>query len=252
MGFNTGVWEKVDYTQNNVAIDFYLSKKLNSVILANDASTGDTTLTLESGHGVTTNDYLEFWEEFAFMQVDVTAVDGDTITIDTPLDYGYTTNAVAKRVNIDLNVDGSSTERGFSFQVYNGVTSHLVALAGLMSHSGEGDDGKFGDIVDGLTNSNSIYVGSERKVNKLNKTTHLWTDIRTNGDLRLRSSRFEYSAKGAGGAYATFFDRNFENTNMSHIHLIGKQLDRIFIKVRDNLSTLNKFRVMYKGNIFLK
>lgn len=245
------IWNSVDYTENNIALDAYFSHKLNDVFLTSNTTVGQQVITVEPGHNIVAGDYLEFYDRLHFLQIEVVSVNVNDITLNTPLDntYGPGTTTV-KRVTIDINIDGSVTEKLFCFCGYDPSWRQFLSIRGIITHTAVGDDGVFGDLP-ALTNG--IYIGSERQVTpNLRKITHLWSGLKTNGDIRIRATDFDYSDRAPSGTYGTHFHVDFLKRNVGNILLNGATNDRIFLMIRDNLTTLNSFRIMGSGNIFLK
>jgi len=244
----TSLWKEVEASKKNIAIDFYMSQKLGDVTLASPTSFGNTTVTLEAGHGTQVGEYLEFWEGKNYIQLEVTAVNGNVISLQSPLASTYTTNAVVKRVNIDLNINAAVGLTFFSFINYSPSSIvQLISLRGVIYHATEAHDGLFGDqtaLADGC-----ILASARTFQGELNYT-YLWPTILSNRNIRLHSSMFEYGSAGINNQYYTEFQRDFVEENKANVLLYGSEQDQIFFALRDNLSALSGFRLLFSGNIY--
>ena len=230
--------------QTTELLDLYISEKLNDVTLASVVLSGDETATLVPGHGVVIGDWLEFWEFNFSFQVEVTNVVGDLISMAMPMDIGKTTNAIVRRTNVHMNVDGSGTDVIFSFAPVGDIQYDIVRSIINMSHDSGGDDSKFGNLA-------ALTVGWYTRViiPPLDLRRALW-NIKTNGDLRIRAYDLAYSDKAGPGLHGTSWRRTFGGASKNGVVIrINPHLNvELQIVVRDDLTGLTDFQVVMQGH----
>ena len=223
-------------------LDWQLSENLNAVTLLNNSVVNSETVTLEPGHGVLVGDWLEFFEGRMFLQTEATGVAGDVITIDMPMDQPFTTLAVVNRVNVSMDVDGSTGDITFDF-CPSGDNKYDVTRALLvMTHTSGGDDSLFGNLTS-LTNG--VYF---RKHNGINKNLF---NAKNNGQFRLRAFDLDYSDKAGPGQFSTSVRRSFagQDKNGVVIRIDSTLSDALDAVVRDNLTGLLEFRIVLQGHV---
>ena len=105
--------------QTSPAFDTYFAKALGgSITFLQANSTFDTyTINLTSTTNYSIGDYVGIAEVDKSYFGEVLAVNGTIITLDTPLDSSYTTNAIVFSSTRDLNVDGSNNRQIYSITI---------------------------------------------------------------------------------------------------------------------------------------
>ena len=96
-----------DQTTHNLNLHFV--KNFNQATLSANTNIDDKTITLNAPHYVEIGSSVCIKEDDRYYQGHAISIDGNIITLDTPLDYAYTTAAHVGRGTHNLAVDGSST-----------------------------------------------------------------------------------------------------------------------------------------------
>jgi len=95
--------------QTSDIVDYLLCVQIADLTLSADGSIDDTTISVTDGSGVVDGTYVCIQEDTRAFQAKVLSGGGtNTLTLDTPLDYAFTTSALVANRNPSLNVDGST------------------------------------------------------------------------------------------------------------------------------------------------
>ena len=231
--------------QSTDIVDIFLCRAQNDVTLAANAVIDTNTLTLVAGHGFVADDYICIRENSRFYQARVVSVNVNVITLDLPLDYAFTTAALASRRTINMNVDGSVTPITFFVSPPPGTTWDICRMIITMADNASMDDGKFGGITGGLARGVVFR-----------KKNHLYKNIfaaRNNGDFRSRSFDVQYldASLGPGGLYGFGCRRSFNglDKNGVTIRLSSDTQDEFQCIVQDDLTSLSSLRVVIQGHV---
>lgn len=226
----------------NETLDLYFIKSLNDVTLAANVTIDTYTLTLVNGHGCVAGDILRFKEGTRFMRAIVLTVATNTITIDTPFEYAFTTAASVSRGTYDMNVDGSTTRQIFEVSPSGmPIADHITGITLVIEASTATDDSKFGNLT-ALTNGIVLRVKDGTYKNIFN--------LKTNGAFR-HYGQLEYTDKSGGGNYGVALRQPFTENNGVIVRLDGLTNDSLQIIIQDNLTGLTKFRAKAHGHIVI-
>lgn len=242
----TRVVEPVDVLIQDQAsdiIDYYLCIQLFELELAVDAVIDEYTVQVVDGTSVVNGTYVCMQEgERAFQAQVISGGGTNTLTIDTPLDFSFTTEASVSNRTPQLNVDGSVTPVIATLGPIPCNSWDITRVIMSMTHAASGDDGKFGGIT-ALTNGIVLR--------KSNGDHHTIFNAKTNGELRERMYDVTYNDKAPAGTYGTSTRRSFAgpDKNGVTIRLDGDKGDKLEILIQDDLTTLTSFRVVAQGHL---
>lgn len=230
--------------QSTKIVDFYFKNLVGYVTLASNTTIFSYTVTLTAGHGVTTSNYLTFLEGDNISQFKVLNVATNTITLDSPLDFAYTTSAEIRKTTIGMNVDGSTTPVIFDIAPDQNSKLHINCIVLSLEDNTAMDSGMFGGIT-ALTKGIVI-----RRLNDIN---HNITNIKTNGEFRVRGFNVLYDDKAPSGVYGLCANKCFngQTNNGVTIFLNGETQDKLQIIIQDNLTGLTKFTATAQGHYVL-
>lgn len=232
-------------------IDFLLTEKLTETTFSVAPTIGSSTVTLTDVTGAAPGKYLEIWEGELYTQVEIQSVAVNDVTVFMPIGYPYSTNAYVCICNADMNVNGSVTPVEFSFKppyALGKFTADMFIsrLIYKMTHGVAGDDEKFGGIG-ALTNG--VYFGGRGEifgievfVNELN--------MKANKDLIVFCYDVQYTDRAGGlGTYGTNFRVSFNGQDKHNTAIPCRAVrnEYIFATVRDDLTTLESFRIGVTG-----
>lgn len=224
-------------------IDLYLCRHIADITLASGVGIADYQLTLVAGHGVVVGNILCFKENHRFLQVIVTAVATNLITIDSPFDYAYTTDAL---VYVSEHDAASLAGTQGTPQIYNlsppvGTTWDIVRLLFHIEDSTVMDDGTFGGMT-ALTNGVVLR--------KRDGTYKHILNVKTNGEFAQRAYDREYIAKPpAGTGHSMNVRRTFGGQSKNGVVIRLAPGDYLEVLVQDDITPLDHFHIIAQGHV---
>ena len=230
--------------QTSDIIDYYLRRTEQNLTFNGTQTVGSYDVNFLSVVGIDVGNYIIVQEGSRLFQGQILSILGNTVTLDTPLDFPYTSSADVSEATVDLNVDGSTTPVIFSLEPTQVNQSwDIVRIICTMTHTGSGDDSKFGDITGGLTRGIVLR--------KTNGISHTIFNAKTNGDLRLRMYDLAYSDRAGAGLYGTSLRRTFggQDKNGVTIRLDSNENESFEFVVQDDLTSLESFKCVLQGHI---
>lgn len=250
----TRTWGTVDaYVQDQTTdrISLYLAQVLDTITIQVNTEKNDELITIETtGTVPVVGNFICLQEDGKITQVEITSVSlfvGDVydVGIAIPLDYAYTTEGGCTLQNVNMNVDGSTTPIEFEVTPKAPYTWDITRMIISMIMGSGGDDGEFGDIVDGI--DKGVYFRKDDF-----DTSQNLANIKTNGDLRLEGYDLTYIERSGGlGSYGLASRITFSGQDKSGvvIRLCGNSFDRFEAVVRDDLTSIGSFRVKVQGHV---
>jgi hypothetical protein len=243
-GDGFGAIDVAQQDQTSGTIDLLLFNNSGTFTLAATATVDSNTITVTAGHTIAVGHVVMLLEGARYSQFIVTAVVTNTITLDSPMDYAYTTGATGQNGSPNMGVNGSVTPVIFQIGPLTGQSWDIVRILFVIESSGQPDSTKFGDIGSGLTNGIVLRQKNSANFNQFN--------CKTNGDFAARAYDISYDDR-ASPASDYFFRarRTFGGTSKTGVvlRIKGTDSDKIQIIVQDNLSTLLKMNAVVQGHI---
>lgn len=223
---------------------------LATTALSVDAAPGDWSITLTPGHGfVAAGEQVLIRQGDQYQYAEVVAVAVNVISLDTQVDYVYTTGAATVyRVSYELKVDGSIARQVFATFPPPGLEYDVYGVRANIVSSGSPDDVLFGDIARLLRGVNVHILLAEGLPFSLG-TFH------TNGEFFLGAGTLDYTTKGGGGNFTTRIDAKIREDWGIAIRLRGTVAgalytrDEMRVVVQDNLTGLVSFRMEFYGHV---
>ena len=239
MAMNSNALEQ---NRATLIVDQFLHIHGTELSLTLDTSLGDTVINVAAGHGLSQGSVVGIEENHRWYQGEVVSINVNAITLDSPLDYAYTTGHDIMHIHdTALNVDGSTASVIFHANPPKGVIWDITRIIFLIEDNAAMDTSKFGGIA---AITNGIIV---RKKNDICQNIF---NIKSNGDFALRSYDVEYDSKAPAGLYGircrcTFSGEEKRGTSM---RLYGDIGDQIEVRVQDDLTDLSNFKVVIQGH----
>jgi hypothetical protein len=227
---------------DNPILEYILSTKISSVMLAQNVSRGTFTVTLTPGHGMQIGEYLEIWQAGLWYQGEVSNVNANIITLLKPVYFAFTTSAGCYRTSINMNVNGSVIPVLFTLEPTYDISFDIYSSSVSITDNIEMDDSKFGGISS-LTNG--VLVG---KINpNILHDSYLY-NLKNNGCFNKHSFVCTYTDKAGGGLYGFNAKKDFRTNNGSVPRVKGTTGEAVSIIIRDDLSTLSSFVTVIHGH----
>lgn len=220
-------------------ISVKMCRKLADVSLAVNTAVDNRTVTLAGGHGTVVGNVLCLRQDGRYYQGIVTVVATNVITLNMPLDYAFTTSAVAFRSSDAVNVDGSATPVIFALSPPSGTKWDIYGVSLVMQDDVAMDDGKFGGIT-ALTNGLLFRKKDGDYKNVLFS--------RSNGEFALKGSTTKYNDKAPAGVYGVTIDTRFPDTYGAVLRIDAEMGEEMQLIVQDNLTGLSSFLAVAYGH----
>lgn len=171
------------------------------------------------------------------------AVSGNIVTVDTPIDFNYSSGSVVFPANYHMNVDGSVTPQIFQI----GSTSEeavleldITRVMGYFQDNVAMDDSNFGGLS-ALTNG--VVLRRNDGV-----MTNLW-NAKTNGEISLMTFDFQYTDKAPAGSYGARFRNTYAGPSKHGVTIRLYPGDTLEIIIQDDLTGLEDFIMMAQGHV---
>lgn len=229
-------------------LDLHFVQFITSLVLAADTITNTNTITVESGHGLTTADAGIHIALFntptnTFVSMELVSVLGDVITLDSPLNQVYTVgvSTVAAFLN-NMNVDGSITPQIFTVTSRPGISGNMVAISMQLRDTVPMDFGTFGGLPP-LTN------GCVLRINNGDGTYRNLYNFKSNGDVILMAFSHEFAQNNGGGVRGFDAQIKFggEGNHGAIVQLLDPLSESIEVVVQDDLTGLTLMDWVIQG-----
>jgi len=228
--------------QSSEIIDLYFCRILGTTTVASPITIDAKQVTVASNSGAAQYDCIEISEDGHVFQALVTAISGNNISFNAPTDIAFSTNAVVKFGEWNMNYDGSGATLIYTIMPPAGVKWDICRIIFGMLDDVAMDDGKFGGISP-LTNGLVLRIK-----NGVTKNIFIVSD---NGGLRERSFDVQYIDKAPAGQYGFGCRRTFngQEKNGVVIRLDGDTNDQLQILIQDNLTAITKLACVAQGHL---
>ena len=212
------------------------------------AVTVDTrTFTASPGHNIVIGESIELADlgTETFMQAIVLNVVGDVITIDTPLNFPYSTDDVGVRSILSLMVDGSVTPQIFSILPLPDQLGDMVRVQFTLESDSEMDFSTFGG-------ANALTNGCVLRVNHGDGTYTNIFNFKNNGDIIHQTFDHAFLQPKAGNTTKGFVARLTWGGQSKHgvvVRLDGRLNEALEVVIQDDLTAGNtKFVLVGQGS----
>ena len=241
-GVSQGAVDIHDSDLHHVIISKFFHRKTGvSTTLAVAASIDDVQLTFVDALSFTVGDTLSLDDETEFLAPSITAIVGNVVDIDQPLDSAYLVGDSVEQLVSNMAVDGSTTPVSFKLHSERGETWHIIRMLLGMVHSAAADDGKFGGIA-------SLPKGVVlRYYNAISGEFRTMSNWKNNADLKLEMFDVVYTDKAAGGLFGTNSRLSYKKGAAAVPELAPN--DYLELLIQGNLLALTSFKVKVQGHI---
>lgn len=229
--------------QHSTLVEFFFRQVLNTITLASTVTIDTYTCTLVAGHNVVIGNTLVFKEGSNFFQCNVLNVVVDTITIDRPFDFAFTTGATGQRCNINMAVNGSVTPVTFFITPANlNVDIDINAITFHIEDNTAMDTSTFGGLT-ALARGCVIRV-----INGIHKCLF---NVKSNGDFSHHCASVTYDDKAPAGLFGFRAIKTFngQNNDGVSIRLNSATSDQLQIIIQDDLTGLTEFHAVVHGHV---
>jgi len=215
-----------------------LCQKIADIALASNATLDTYTITLVGGHGTVAGNVICLKQSGRFYQGLAINVATNVITLDSPLDFAFTTSATAFRSTSEMIVNGSVTPQIFSVSPPAGTSWHVYGMDLAITDGTAMDDSTFG----GITALTKGLVFRQK-----DGTYKNFFNVKSNGEFHLRASFMEYSSKAPAGSFGLNVELDFVDHNGCAVLL--KEGDEMQLIIQDDLTGLSSFKATVSGHV---
>ena len=222
------------------------SKIVTETTLSSGTAKDDLIINVVSAAGFVVGQYLTIYsvlDNRVFFS-EVLSINVLAITLDTPLDFEYSSGAFVSVGSTNLNVNGSVTPQIFGVRNPTGAdvpfSFDIVRVVFQCLTTGVNDLSKFGDIVGCLTRGLVLRQvdGTYRNI----------FNVKTNGDLK--NLMYDFDIQPVSGNQQDGFTGRLTFGGQDHFGAVirireGEDLQLI---VQDDLSSLVRLRVIVEGS----
>jgi hypothetical protein len=199
---------------------------------------GSRTVVLAAGHGAVAGDTLQISQFSKTFQAGILVVATNTLTLDTPLDFDFNSEATTTICTSNMAVNGSVTPVAFCAKPPPGARWDLYGISTVIVDGTSMDDGTFGGIA-ALTNGIVIR--------KLDGTSRVFANLKSNGEMALFFEAFIYADRAPSGVYSVRGRSNIVRTNGVAVRIASNEEFQIVIQ--DDLTGLTSFSAIIAGHI---
>jgi len=236
--------------QTTEIVDLHLTEQIQVMTLVNNTVMDQTVIRVASASPPIAFNMVNLKEGTSFYQGEILVVASlgggqYNLTLDTPLDFAYTTAALIDEVSDDLTVNGSSTRIIFNISpagLAPGTRWDIIRMIFVITDNTAMDDEKFGGLA---ALSKGIVI---RKTSGKNKNIF---NAKTNSDFAVHTFDISYSDKAPSGFFGFRARRTFggQDKNGVVIRLSADTNDELEVIIQDNLSGLTRFNVVAQGHV---
>lgn len=248
---NFFVWDSgfpgfIPSDQYTRSFDFALAKIINPFLkLSTPTVTNEYTLNLFSGHGLTGGEILMMYDHISggdrYYTGNVFSVDGDIITMDTPLSFAFdVTNTTVFHIQFEMNVDGSETTQTFLINNPFETAADITKIIFLIRSTSDMDDSLFGSLPE---LEKGIVL---RKVISSSENVNLW-NVKNNGEFGMIGSK-KFQEKAPSGEYGMQIDLSYAGMENHGVCLRLNQGESMELLIQDDLTSLTSFRSIIQGH----
>lgn len=231
--------------QTTQAIDVFLTADKGQVTTATEAVQGGHDVDLEPGHGAVIGDVIESRTAENYVQAEIINVVVDTITVSTPWSRTFPIGTTIGLGNPNLNVLGTQLAPVI-FSIDPSAVQNIDITRIILNFIDDQamDFTSFGSLAQLTTGCTLRYLEQTGTfINHFN-----WRD---NGELIERSFDHNFQSKVGGGSHG-FVARSTwagQDKRGVTIRVDGARGEEFQIVVQDDLTALNKFRIVAQGHI---
>lgn len=214
----------------------------DAATLSEGTAVNDDHIHLTAGHGASVGDLIVIQEGTHFYVGTILTLVTNVATMDSLLDYPFTTAATVEVGDANLNVDGSSTPVHAKAKPLGSIQWDITRIHVQIIDNVVMDSAKFGGIA-ALTKG-VIF----RKTNGPSQNV---ANVKTNGDLSLLASFYEYDAKAPAGSYGFISHHVFSGQEHLGVtlHVDGDINDELEVIIQDDLTDLTTVRMIAIGHV---
>jgi hypothetical protein len=233
------------HNENQRIVDLYLSSQVaRGNFLASPAAIDDYIITLTGGHAAAVDQVITILEGDKHSQAEITNVNVNDITINTPLDNDFTAAADVILGNENQNLVGTQAAPIIAYLEPPPLAIwHITRMLIEISDQTAMDTALFGGI---LALTNGVIVRTRNG----NLARNIFTS-KSNGEFAVRAYDVEYDTKAPAGFFGFRCRRSFAGKDKqdAQVRLDGSKGEQLQLVVQDDLTGLDTFKIVAQGHV---
>lgn len=236
--------------QHSEILEFYLQQIIDPTLtIFTNTSINDTVVTVSTAAEPTNGSLVCFREDTHFYQAGILShvANGANwdVTLDTPLDFAFTTGGGCALSNKNMAVDGDSTSVEFEFSAEGVTPGTEFDITGIIFH-----------IIDNAAMDTETFGGIPKLTKGIvlrveNTITKNIFNVKSNGDFADHIYDVAFDDKAPAGAYSFRCRKTFAGQPNSGVtvRLNTDTSDKLVLIVQDDLTDLTDFHVVVQGHV---
>lgn len=226
--------------QTTFPFDIYAHTFVNTTSLVVETVTDSRNVVVSDSTGATVGMAIDIVNDDSFFQSLITAVDGNNITLASPIDCCFEVGSVVSFGDWDFSgVDGSVSPKSFYVRIPTNKDYDFYTMTLNIEDNNVMYDSTFG----GLSALSNGFIG--RAIDGISKTFFVITN---NGGFRENGFTVLYNDKVPSGTYSFSAVKNIREVNGVALRLNGEQEEYLEFIVQDDLTGLSKMAVAVHGH----
>jgi hypothetical protein len=234
----------MQFDQTTPPLIVYLNQVECITALASDFSIDEYDIEVTDATDFSVGGYVGVFNAIAarFYAANVLAVNGTTITMDTPSDFDFSAGDRVQCGTKEMSVDGSVTPQIFSIRADPSIdiTIDITRIIIHMIGTSTMDDALFGDL-DALARGVVLR--------RIDGITQNILNVKTNGEFGELAFDKVYDTKAPAGFTGFSCRLTFAGQNKMGVAIRLGPSDDLQLIVQDNLSGLVSFRIVAEGHL---
>lgn len=226
--------------QHSQPVELYLHIHLVDPAITVNTLIGDESITVDANTSIAAGQVITIYEGTRFYQSIVTGVSSLVVSLASPLDFAFTTDADVHIGPWNLAVNGASTTQEAVIIAPPLVKFDLYTIAVSMTDDAVMDSSKFGGIS-ALTNGILFQ--------HVDGTTKNLPLIVNNSGFNEFGFDVEYDPKPPSGVYGLRAAKSYNIKNGVSIRLDGTTADELKCLIRDDLTGLTLMSITVQGHV---
>lgn len=226
-------------------VDFYMINHATAIspTITTNSAIDTYVLTVGDTTGVTAQDAINIQQGGREMQALVVSKTATTITINVPLEFDVTDDAILYVGKWNMNVDGSTTRKVYSIKPPAGVKWDITRVNFSLNGTKKMDDTMFGSLAGPLAKGVVLRIK-----NGIYKNIFV---VNNNGGFAERCTEAIYPESQKVDDFALRVSRDFKTQDGVTVRLNGDDNDELQVLIQDNLTDAKmlKFACVVHGHV---
>lgn len=219
-------------------VNLYMYRQDATPSLTSNTSVGDKILSIDSNTNVSDGDAITLYEGSRIFQSLVVSSTANSVTIQSGVDYGFTTDVTIEVGPWNMAVNGSSSEQTFILKSPPSSNYVIKSVNGSILDQTAMDDSLFGGLSE---LSNGIVLSLENDKNRQ------FALIVNNTGFFENGFTIEYASKAPAGYYGFRYRKSLDI--MHGVVIVIDTDSTLKLIIRDNLSDLDQFTMSILGYV---